>query len=103
MPLHAEVPEVTGGLGGMNGCQFAGLTYMNPNPITSITIATLMYTMTLLNRADSLMPITSSVVIAATSITAGRLMTPPRHAVERLRAALSHDEQAPAHERRGEG
>ena len=36
-----------------------------------------MNTTMLLNRADSLMPITSNAVSAATNITAGRLMTPP--------------------------
>ena len=61
----------------MNGCQFALFTYIEPNPITSRTIATLTTTMTLLKLADSLIPMTRSVDMATTRSTAGRLMTPP--------------------------
>src|SRR5258706_16190105 len=61
----------------MNGCQFAWFTYMNPNPITRSTIVILRMTMKLLKRADSLMPMTRSVVISAISTIAGRLITAP--------------------------
>src|SRR3984957_14898620 len=61
----------------MNGCQLLTFTYLNPNAITRITIATLTYTITLLNRADSLIPTTNSVVISPTSTTAGTLIMPP--------------------------
>ena len=47
----------------MNGCQFAVRTYMNPMPITRKMTASLMKTMMLLKRADSLMPMTRIAVI----------------------------------------
>ena len=61
MPLHPYWPN-SPVFAGMNGCQLAEFTYMKPKPITSMTIAILTNTMTLLNRADSWMPMTSSVV-----------------------------------------
>src|ERR1700761_1160971 len=45
---------------GMNGCQFAGVTWNTPTPITSSTTITLIATMMLLIRADSRMPTDSS-------------------------------------------
>src|SRR2546425_642467 len=59
--------------GGMNGCQLAGLTACAANTMNSNTTATFTNTMALLKFADSLMPITSSVVTRAMMITAGRL------------------------------
>src|SRR5205809_217891 len=61
---------------GTNGAQFDDFTYMKPKPITRNTIASFTNTMTLLNRADSLIPITSSVVTIASSTIAGTLITP---------------------------
>src|ERR1700709_2389428 len=48
---------------GMNGCQFAGVTWNTPTPITISTTATLIATMMLFTRADSLMPVESRAVI----------------------------------------
>ncbi len=75
-PLHPKAPN-SPWLGGTNGCQFAGFTNWKPKPITRKTIATLTKTMMLLKRADSRMPITSSVVMTATRKTAGRLISAP--------------------------
>src|SRR5471032_1655788 len=58
---------------GMNGCQFAGVTWNTPTPITISTTATLIATITLFTRADSLIPIDSSDVIAIMTRNAGRL------------------------------
>src|ERR1700759_4035753 len=58
---------------GMNGCQFAGVTWNTPTPITSSTTITLIATMTLLMRADSRTPTDSSAVIAIITRKAGRL------------------------------
>src|SRR5207237_8499375 len=60
---------------GMKGCQLAGFTACAAAAMKSRTTATLMNTMTLLTFADSLMPITNSVVTIAMMITAGRLNT----------------------------
>src|SRR5438132_13442042 len=59
----------------MNGCQLAGLIAWAAPPMNSSTTATFTKTMTLLTFADSLMPMTSSVVMIAMMITAGRLKT----------------------------
>src|ERR1043165_1485031 len=75
MPLQPKWPN-SPVLGGMNGCQLAVLMYFMPKAITSSTIATFTYTMMLLNFADSLIPITSSVVRRSTRTTAGRFMMP---------------------------
>src|ERR1700756_3847783 len=61
----------------MKGVQLAGLTRDRPTNTTSRTIATLRITITLLTRADSLIPITSTADITATMRTAGRLMIAP--------------------------
>ncbi len=61
--------------GGMKGCQLAGFTACAAATMNSRTTATLMNTMTLLTFADSLIPITSSVVTKAIMMTAGRLKT----------------------------
>jgi len=53
--------------------QLAGLTACTANTMNSNTTATFTNTMTLLKFADSLMPITSSVVTRPMMITAGRL------------------------------
>lgn len=58
---------------GMNGFQFAGVTWNKPTAITSSTTDTLMNTMMLLMRVDSRMPIDSSVVITIITRNAGRL------------------------------
>src|SRR5580698_219031 len=58
---------------GMNGCQFAGVTWNTPTPITISTTVTLIATITLFTRADSLIPIDSSDVIAIITRNAGRL------------------------------
>src|SRR2546429_9784833 len=59
----------------MNGCQLAGLIAWAAPPMNSSTTATFTKTMTLLTFADSLMPMTSSVVMIAMMMTAGRLKT----------------------------
>src|SRR5579862_246210 len=55
-PLQPNLPNVPE-LGAIKGCQFPALTKKKPNPMTRRTIATLMNTTMLLNRADSWMPI----------------------------------------------
>src|SRR2546428_11963249 len=57
----------------MNGCQLAALTACAANTMNSTTTASLMKTITLLTLADSLMPMTRSVVTRAMITTAGRL------------------------------
>src|SRR5262249_39645401 len=59
--------------GGMNGCQFADFTACAAATMKRSTTATLISTMMSFTFADSLIPITSSVVTTATTITAGRL------------------------------
>src|ERR1700693_724916 len=59
----------------MNGCQLAGLTACAAPTMNSSTTATFTNTMTLLTLADSLMPMTSRVVMIAIMMTAGRLNT----------------------------
>jgi len=49
---------------------------MKPKPITRNTIASFKKTMKLLNRADSLMPMTSNVLIRPIKMIAGMLITP---------------------------
>src|SRR2546429_10015022 len=61
----------------MNGVQLARLKCDRLTSTTSRTIATLRITMTLLTRADSLIPITSTADITATMRTAGRLTIAP--------------------------
>src|ERR1700709_2950920 len=58
---------------GMNGCQFSGVTWNTPTPITISTTATLIATIMLFTRADSLIPIDSSDVITIITRNAGRL------------------------------
>ena len=87
----AVVAELAVVFAGMNGCQFAVFTYMKPKPITRSTIATLMNTITLLKFADSLMPITSSVVIRQTSTIAGRLIMPGDSVIRGARAVRRGD------------
>src|SRR5579864_3204092 len=58
---------------GINGCQFAGVTWNTPTAITSNTTTTLMATMMLFTRVDSRTPIDSSVVMAIITRNAGRL------------------------------
>ena len=98
----AVVAELAGVRRERTGCQLAVFTYMKPKPITRNTIAILMNTMTLLNRADSLMPMTSKRSSAAMSTIAGHV----DHAAGVTRArcvrALSHRESARIHaSRRG--
>src|SRR2546426_5039759 len=61
--------------GGMKGCQLAGFTACAAPMMKSSTTATFTNTMTLLTLADSLMPMTSSVVMMAMMMMAGRLNT----------------------------
>src|ERR1700761_9474377 len=58
---------------GMNGCQFAGVTWNTPTAITSSTTMTLIATIRLLTRVDSRTPTDSSVVMAIITRNAGRL------------------------------
>src|ERR1051325_502107 len=57
----------------MKGCQFAVLIACAAPTMKTSTTATLMITMTLFTLADSLIPITRSVVTRAMMMTAGRL------------------------------
>src|SRR5256885_2514110 len=59
----------------MNGCQLAGSMACAAAMMNSRTTATFTNTITLLTFADSLMPMTSSVVTMAMMMTAGRLKT----------------------------
>src|SRR5262245_45373718 len=72
-PPQPNAPRTPGVAGGMKGCQFAGTTACAAATMKRMTTATLISTMMSLTLADSLMPITSSVVTTATTITAGRL------------------------------
>src|SRR5947208_737537 len=72
-PLQPYSPNEPA-FGGINGCQFAELTYAAPPRMTMITTPTLTMTIAVLTLADSLMPITIRMVTAAVIITAGRLM-----------------------------
>src|SRR6266705_2542265 len=72
-PSQPKWPDPSAG--GMNGCQLAGFTECAANAMNSTTTASLMKTITLLVVADSLMPMTSSVVTRAMITTAGRLNT----------------------------
>src|ERR1700761_1498194 len=58
---------------GMNGCQFAGVTWNTPTAITSSTTTTLIATIRLFTRVDSRTPTDSSAVIAIITRKAGRL------------------------------
>src|SRR5882672_4282793 len=95
-PLHPNSPATgTPSLtvcGGMNGCQLAGLTAWAANTMNSSTTATFTNTMMLLKFADSLIPMTSSVVTRPMMITAGRLkiavaVVPSGHCTATPRAA----------------
>src|SRR6266699_3745134 len=59
----------------MNGCQLAGLMAWAAPTMNRRTTATFTNTITLLTLADSLIPMTSSVVMIAMMMTAGRLKT----------------------------
>src|SRR5690606_24852328 len=61
----ASVPAV-GADGGMNGVKFSTRRYVKPTTITNSTMPTLITVNTLLTRADSLVPCTSSAVNTAT-------------------------------------
>src|SRR6266571_181203 len=67
-PSQPKWPDPSAG--GMNGCQLAGFTACAANAMNSTTTASLMKTITLLVVADSLMPMTSSVVTRAMITTA---------------------------------
>src|SRR5215831_1226853 len=91
-PPQPNAPRTPGVAGGMKGCQFAGTTACAAAAMKRMTTATLISTMMSLTDADSLMPITSSVVTIATTMTAGRLNTavrdvPSAHATTMPRAA----------------
>ena len=73
MPNLPKVPS----FGGMKGCQFAVFTKLAAKAMKSRTTVTLMKTMSVLNRADSLMPRTRSAVTARTTSTAGTLRYAP--------------------------
>ena len=75
-PDQPNVPH-SPAFGGMNGFQLVGLMCERLTTTTSSTIATLRITIRVLTRADSRMPITSTVDITSTMATAGRLMTAP--------------------------
>src|SRR5262249_10217735 len=74
-PLQPNVPNAPV-LGGMNGCQFALLIYIAPNPTNSSSTATFTTTITVLNPADSLIPMTRIAETTTTMIAAGTLNTP---------------------------
>ena len=61
----------------MYGFQLAGVRCMTPQPTTTRMIATLRTTMRLFRFADSLMPITSTIVISTDTRIAGRLISEP--------------------------
>ena len=61
----------------MNGDQLSGLTNVNPAAMKNRTAASLMATITALNRALSRTPTTSSAVMASTMRAAGRLIRAP--------------------------
>ena len=78
----------------MNGFQFADVTACAAPKMKSSTTASFTNTMPLLTVADSLMPTTSSVVMIAMMMTAGRLNTavtavPSAHCTSVPRAADS--------------
>ena len=60
---------------GKNGCQLAGFTKKAPTPMKNSRVRTFRTTITLLNRADSFTPRTSSHVIAAVMEAASTLQT----------------------------
>ena len=60
---------------GKNGCQFAGFTHIAPTTMKNSSVRSFRTTITLLNRADSLTPMTRIHVIAAVMTTARRLQT----------------------------
>ncbi len=79
-PMYAkkmsEAPRHTPGKPpGKNGCQWAWLTWNEPTAMKKSSVITLRTTTTLLNRADSLTPMTRSHVMAAVMSTASRLHT----------------------------
>src|ERR1700721_1218192 len=71
--MMAAAPNTPDQPFGMNGCQFAGVTWNTPTATTSRTTVTLIATITLLTRVDSLMPMDNSAVIAIITRNAGRL------------------------------
>ena len=71
-PVQPNSPRVPV-FGGMNGCQLAGFTACAAPKMNSSTTATFTNTITLLTLADSLMPMTSSVVMMPMITIAGRL------------------------------
>ena len=89
MPSQPYLPGPAAG--GTNGSQLAWLTYASPNAMNSRTTDSLTTTMMLLKVADSLMPMTSSTVIANTMIIAGTLRTAPVrvHPSVKMRQMLS--------------
>ena len=94
-PDHPKLPKPPV-FGGTNGCQLAVFTYLSPKAITRSTIAIFTYTITLLKRADSLIPTTSSVVIAMMSADRRQVDDAARHSNERVR---SFDGERRLHER----
>src|ERR1043166_2566465 len=73
----------------MNGCQLAGFTALIVSAMNMSTTATLIITMTLLKFADSLIPMTSSVVTSAMMRMAGTLMRAATHGPPEVRAEQS--------------
>ena len=60
---------------GENGCQFAGLTYRAPTTMKNTRMMSFRTTMPVLNRADSLIPMTSTHVSRSVIAAAGRFST----------------------------
>src|SRR5690349_10602407 len=72
IPLQPYSPNLPV-FGGMNGDQYAEFTNITPAAMIAMTTSTLRMTMTELTLADSLMPMTSSMVTKIVINTAGRL------------------------------
>src|SRR4051794_40623482 len=75
IPLQPYLPSPCSG--GTNGTQFSRLMYARPKAMNSSTTTSLIATARLLNRADSLMPTISRMVMTATMNIAGTLRTAP--------------------------
>src|SRR5687768_12190183 len=71
-PLHPNSPNLPV-FGGMKGCQSSGWMKKLPATMNIASTASLMTTMIVLVRADSLTPITSSAVMTRTTSAAGRV------------------------------
>src|SRR5436190_21229344 len=71
-PLHPNSPNEPE-FGGTNGVRFSRFTYAAPVAMDTIRTIVLMATSSVLVSADSLMPITSSVVTRSTMTAAGML------------------------------